>query len=154
VSVLSSVYLSALCSLLLMLIISAIQLTAHASLLSSSLLLMHLPPLKAFTCCSSRTAATALQFARAAVAPDAYIDILHNSQGLLRYVLFHPRAVTPLGSSPRTRIAASVHYACSHLCVCARVSTWVIKSIAHTKRVASRSIRVALQFKCHATREA
>jgi hypothetical protein len=55
-------------------------------------------------------------------------------------VLFHPRAVTPLGSSPRARIAASVHYACSHLCVCARVSTWVIKSIAHTKRVASRSI--------------
>jgi hypothetical protein len=30
--------------------------------------------------------------------PDALIDILHNSQGLL----FHPRAVTPLGSSPRT----------------------------------------------------
>jgi hypothetical protein len=48
--------------------------------------------------------------------PDALTDILHNSQ----WLLFHPRAVTPLGSSPRTRIAASVHYACSHLCICAQ----------------------------------
>jgi hypothetical protein len=75
-----------------MLIISAIQLTAHASLLSSSLL-MHLPLLKAFTCfsCTCSTSRSLL--------PDAIFDILHNSQGLL----FHPRAVTPLGSSPRTR---------------------------------------------------
>ena len=43
---------------------------------------------------------------------DAYIDILHNSH----WLMFHPRAVTPLGSSPspRTRVAASVNYACSH----------------------------------------
>jgi hypothetical protein len=80
------------CTLLLMLIILALQLTAHASLLSSSLL-MHLPPLKAFTCfsCTCSTSRSML--------PDAYTDTLHNSQGLL----FHPRAVTPLGSSPRTR---------------------------------------------------
>jgi hypothetical protein len=58
--------------------------------------------------------------------PDALIGILHNSQ----WLLFHPRAVTPLGSSPRTRIAASVHYACSHLCICVLK---VIKSITHTK---------------------
>ena len=37
-------------------------------------------------------------------------------------------------------VAVPVHYACSHLCVCARVSTWVATPIAHTKRVASRSI--------------
>ena len=84
--------------------------TAHCSVLSAHCSCVRL--LKAFAClfiknkCYCSTSRLLL--------PDACIDILHNS----RWLLFHPRAVTPLGSSPRTRVSASVHYACSHLCTC------------------------------------
>jgi hypothetical protein len=70
--------------------------------------------------------------------PVASSDILHNS----RWLLFHPRAVTPLGSSPRTRVSASVHYACSHLCICAQGD-----QIHHTHEASRKSVT------CHLLRE-
>jgi hypothetical protein len=70
--------------------------------------------------------------------PDALIDILHNS----RWLLFHPRAVTPLGSSPRTRVSASVHYACSRLCTCVQGD-----QVHHTREASRKSVT------CHLLRE-
>jgi hypothetical protein len=101
--------------------------TAHCSLLSAHCSCVHL--LKAFAClffknmCCCSTSRSLL--------PDAYIDILHS----LRWLLFHPRAVTPLGPSPRTRVSASVHYACSHLCTCAQGD-----QIHHTREASRKSV--------------
>jgi hypothetical protein len=87
---------------------------AHCSLLFSSLLMhasaqsIYLLFIKNNCYCSTSRSLVLL--------PDALIDILHLHNS--HWLLFHPRAVTPLGSSPRTRVAASVHYACSHLCTC------------------------------------
>jgi hypothetical protein len=101
--------------------------TAQCSVLSAHCSCVH--PLKSFTClfvknnCYCSTSRSLL--------PDACIDILHNS----RWLLFHPRAVTPLGSPPRTaRATASVHYACSPLCTCVQGD-----QIHHTSHTRSES---------------
>jgi hypothetical protein len=73
--------------------------------------------------------------------PDACSGILHNS----RWLLFHPRAVTPLGSSLRTRVPVSVHFACSHLCICAQGD-----QIHHTHEASRKSVINT----CHLLREA
>ena len=119
------------CTLLLMLIISAIQLTAHASLLSSSLL-MHLPPLKHLLV----SHAPALQVVR--WRRTQYLTSFTTHKGC--YPPTCGDITWVITADTRSVVAVSVHYACSHLCVCARVSTWVATPIAHTKRVASRSI--------------
>jgi hypothetical protein len=109
--------------------------TAHCLLLSAQCPCVRL--LKAFTClfvknnCYCSTSRSLL--------PDACNAILHNS----RWLLFHPRAVTPLGSSPRTRVSASMHYACSHLCICAQGD-----QIHHTHEASRKSVT------CHLPREA
>jgi hypothetical protein len=70
--------------------------------------------------------------------PDALVDILRS----LRWLLFHPHAVTPPWSSPRTRVSASVHYACSHLCTCAQGD-----QIHHTHEASRKAVT------CHLLRE-
>ena len=109
------------CTLLLMLIIQltahAIQLTAHASASA-----------QAFTCFSC-TCTTSRSLEK-----DAYIDILHNSQGLL----FHPRAVTPLGSSPRTRFYCRCVRALRVLSLMCMCSCFHMGSYSHCTHEVSR----------------
>jgi hypothetical protein len=98
----------------------------------SSSLLMHLPPLKHLLV----SHAPALQVVR------------WRRMHILTSFTTHKGCYPPtcgdttwvITADTSSVVAVPVHYACSHLCVCARVSTWVATPIAHTKRVASRSI--------------
>ena len=98
----------------------------------SSSLLMHLPPLKHLLV----SHAPALQVVR--WRRTQYLTSFTTHKGCYPPTCGDTTWVITADTS--SVVAVPVHYACSHLCVCARVSTWVATPIAHTKRVASRSI--------------
>ena len=106
---------------------------AHCALLSSSLL-MHLPPLKHLLV----SHAPALQVVRCC--RMHILTSFTTHKGCYAYPPTCGDTTWVITADASSVVAVSVHYACSHLCVCARVSTWVATPIAHTKRVASRSI--------------